>query len=423
MHRSGCLRVSIRSATAAIAVLCMGQTPAPNEGALGTVEVTGAAGIVLPKLAVIPVTGEDAEIRDILKKDLDRIGLYDIAEEANMPAGPFGKDDPLEGKAWKAKGISYVVRARFNGSELEAQSWILAKGDDPVGTVKVKTVGRRGGHELADQILLSLTGRTGPFASRLAYAQRTKNGRQMVISDVDGAGKVPQGPSDDTSLSPAFGPNGELYYTISKNYAPFHLVKGTSATLIPIKEPGSVLSVAFSPDKSKMAVGIQNDKESKLFFAKPDGTELTPVPTEKFTLEKNPNRPVFGPMGKFAYVANINGIQRVIVDGKPVSPAGFHASAPTFCDSPQGLLVVFTVGVGSGADLIATDTSGGSVRRLTQGHGSNAYPACSPDGRLVAFFSTGSNGKSPALYALPLSYASRIRKLSDDYGDALAWSR
>jgi TolB protein len=73
--------------------------------------------------------------------------------------------------------------------------------------------------------------------------------------------------------------------------------------------------------------------------------------------------------------------------------------------------------------LIATDTSGGGVRRLTQGHGSNAYPACSPDGRLVAFFSTGANGKSPGLYVLPISNPSRIRKLADDHGDALAWAR
>ena len=82
-------------------------------------------------------------------------------------------------------------------------------------------------------------------------------------------------------------------------------------------------------------------------------------------------------------------VQRVYVDGKPVSPPGFMASAPVFCDTPQGLLLVYTVGVGSGADIIATDTSGGGLRRLTQHEGANTYAACSPDGRLVAFFSTG----------------------------------
>ncbi len=394
------------------------QTPPPNEGALGTVEVTGSAGIVLPKLAIVPVTGEDGETRDVLKKDLDRMGLYDVVDEAAMPAGPFAKDDPLEGKAWKGKGISFVVRARAVGSELEGQAWILGKGDDPVATVKVKGGGRSAAHELADQLLLSLTGRTGPFASRLAYAMRTPKGRQIVLTDVDGQNKVAHGSKDDTSLSPAFGPSGYLYFTVSKSFDPFRLAKGKDATEIPLKPVGSVLSVSFSPDKTKLAVAIMKDETSKIFTGKADGSDLTVLETAK-----QPNRPVLGPLGKIAYVASGGGTQRVYVDGQAVSPAGFHASAPTFCDSPQGLLVVFTVGVGSGADLVATDTSGGNVRRLTQGHGSNAYPACSPDGRLVAFFSTGANAKSPALYVLPLSYPTRIRKLADDHGESLAWAR
>lgn len=395
-----------------------GQTPAPNEGALGEVAITGAAGVVLPKLAVVPVTGEDGETRDILKKDLDRIGLYDVVEEASMPAGPFGKDDALDAKAFKGKGISFVVRAYSSGGNLEAQAWILAKGDDPVATVKVKAGGRYAAHELADQLLSSLTGRLGPFASRLAYAMRTTKGRQIVLADVDGQNKIPHGSKDDTALSPVFGPGGDLYFTVSKAYDPFRLAKGKSATEIPLKPPGSVLSVSFSPDKSKLAVAIMKDTTSQIWTGKPDGSELTVLETAK-----QPNRPVLGPLGKIAYVASGGATQRVYVDGQAVSPAGFHASSPTFCDSPQGLLVIFTVGVGSGADLVATDTSGGSLRRLTQGHGSNAYPACSPDGRLVAFFSTGPNAKSPALYVLPLSYATRIRKLAEDYGESLAWAR
>src|SRR6202035_221957 len=94
------------------------------------------------------------------------------------------------------------------------------------------------------------------------------------------------------------------------------------------------------------------------------------------------NHPVFGPTGKVAYVSG-SPVQRVTLEGgKPISPAGFMASAPVFCDTPQGLLLVYTVGVGAGADIIATDTSGGGLRRLTQHEGANTYAACSSDGRL-----------------------------------------
>ena len=60
--------------------------------------------------------------------------------------------------------------------------------------------------------------------------------------------------------------------------------------------------------------------------------------------------------------------------------------------------LLMAVGVGSGADIISTDTSGAGVKRLTQHEGANTYAACSPDGRLIAFFSTGKRkaGAAPA---------------------------
>lgn len=389
------------------------QTKAPPpEAELGTVEVTGSAGVALPKLALVP---EDAASAAILKKDLDRLGVWDVVDDL-----PFDKDVPLDAKLFKGKGLSYVVRARKDGDDLAGDVWLVGKGDDPVvkHAVPAGKDARRAAHALADKLVSALTGRAGPFDSHLAFTQRTGKGRQVFASDLDGLGKVAHGQADDTALSPAFGPNGEVWFTVSKSYDPFKLVHGPAATELWLGKPGSVLAVSFSPDRTKIAVSIMRDEASKLYRGNADGTELAPVETPAL-----PNRPVLGPLGKLAFVASGGGTQRVYVDGHAVSPAGFHASAPTFCDSPQGLLVVFTVGVGSGADLVATDTSGGNLRRLTQGHGSNAYPACSPDGRLVAFFSTGSNGKSPAMYTLPIANPTRIRKLSDEYGDSLAWAR
>ena len=109
------------------------------------------------------------------------------------------------------------------------------------------------------------------------------------------------------------------------------------------------------------------------------------------------------------------------IDGKPVSPAGFMASAPVFCDTPQGLLVIFTVGVGAGADIIATDTSGGGLRRLTQHEGANTYAACSPDGRLVSFFSTGKRGQGAGLFVMPIQRPWLAKKISGEVGDSLRW--
>jgi TolB protein len=143
------------------------------------------------------------------------------------------------------------------------------------------------------------------------------------------------------------------------------------------------------------------------------------------------NHPVFGPIGKMAYVAG-SPVQRIYVDGKAISPQGFMASAPVFCDTPQGLLVLYTVGVGAGADIVASDTTGGGIRRLTQHEGANTYVACSPDGRLVAFFSTGKRkhgdgGASPAqeagagLFVMPIARPWLAKKISTEVGESLRW--
>ena len=99
------------------------------------------------------------------------------------------------------------------------------------------------------------------------------------------------------------------------------------------------------------------------------------------------------------------------------------ASSPTFCRHPEGTRTVFAVGTGKRTEIVALlgERSGGLVR-LTNGKGNSSYPACSPDGRLVAFFSTRRTGEGPGLYVMRADgfYAKRISPLM---GDSLRWAR
>ncbi len=103
--------------------------------------------------------------------------------------------------------------------------------------------------------------------------------------------------------------------------------------------------------------------------------------------------PVFTPTGKLAFSGEGRYGQRIYVGGKAISPDGLFASAPTFCSHPDGVKAVYAVGVGKNTDLVASGETGGGLVRLTQNQGRNGYPACSPDGRLVAFFSTRTSGR------------------------------
>jgi len=177
-------------------------------------------------------------------------------------------------------------------------------------------------------------------------------------------------------------------------------------------------TLGFSSNDLQVGLGVRGGKtlSSRIYVGGADGSGLSAISTAPLA-----NHPVFGPGGKMAYVAGGPAGQRVFIDGKPISPAGFNASAPTFCETPEGLTVVFTVGVGNGADLVATDARGGNIARITQNQGANSYPACSPDGRLLAFFSTRKSDKGPGLYIVPLSNLFRVRRISSELGDSLRW--
>jgi len=80
---------------------------------------------------------------------------------------------------------------------------------------------------------------------------------------------------------------------------------------------------------------------------------------------------------------------------------------------------VYAVGVGGNRqDLVMSSESGQGISRLTQNQGSNSYPACSSDGRLLAFFST--RAKSPGIYLMSLKRWSTL-KLSNQDGESLRW--
>jgi len=402
---------------------------APDDSVLGTLDVNGGAGVApLPKLAVMPLvtTGEaDTTLQLVVKKDFDLSGQYDVVDDDAAPSGLYLHDSPVDVAAWRGKGISVLVRVLANKLpnnkiDMLGSLYLVGKGTpDAVFQHRMEvdaTVVRTSAHRMTDALIGALTGRPGGFASHMVWSGRVGRNRQIFGIDADGFNLHVESPDGDTAIAPAFGPHGEVYYAISHDYSPFRLAHGRAAAAVALALPGSVFGLAFSADRTKLAVSVADEGTSRIYVGNANGSELKAMSTAPLA-----NHPVFGPGGKMAYVAGGTAGQRVYVDGKAISPAGFNASAPTFCDSPSGLLVVFTVGVGKGADLVATDPRGGNIQRITQNQGANSYPACSPDGRLLAFFSTRKSDKGPGLYVVPLAGVWRARRITAELGDSLRW--
>ncbi len=426
----------------------------PDESILGTVEVNGSAeGLPpLPKMGVVPVvpTGlADTLVRLVVVRDMDLSGQFEVMKDDLAPPGPFTHTTPLDLGAWREHGAEYVVRVfsqpAANDStktELVGEAYLTPAAAQASAARKAATAPvaepkpafrtvvptattelRAASHRLVDQLLGALTGRPGGFASEMTYAEIVGRWRRIFEIDADGFNLRTTGPAEATAISPAFGPGGQIYYALSADYSPFRLAFGPNGTTVPVNAPGSIMGLAFSADRARLALTVMDQGRSQLWVGTPD--KLQPMPSPPFA-----NHPAFGPLGKIAYVAGAP-VQRVYIDGKPISPPGFMASAPVFCDTPQGLLVIYTVGVGAGADIISSDTNGGSIRRLTQHQGANTYAACSPDGRLVAFFSTGkrrgpatqgaSDDASAGLFIMPIQRPWLAKKISSEVGESLRW--
>ena len=398
--------------------------PPSPEDVLGNMVVVAGAGRPLPKIGIQPSLASDIEdvtLRSVVQGDLDLCGEFEVLPDSAAPTGLYLTDTPVDIKAWAAKGVESVVKVTGKKSgknqvELRAQAFFVRQGATPVFD-KVFTVPanhvREESHRLADLVIGALTGQNGGFASHMAFASGAGSTRRVFTIDADGHDAKAISPLGATALTPAFGKNGELYYTASVGNDVYRIFGPSGAPVgLPVK--GSVYGLAFSRDKSQVALSIGVDSTLKVFLG-PDFAGIKPASTVGLALH-----PTFTPSGKLAFSGEGKFGQRVYVDDKPITPEGIFASSPVFCNHPDGVRTVFAVGVGQDSDLVSTGERGGGLTRLTQNQGKNSYPACSPDGRLIAFFSTRTSGQGPGLYIMRID-GMRPKRISTLLGDTLRW--
>ena len=403
----------------------------PNEDLLGEFVVTGVVEENIPKLAILPSLAPDLEdvvVRSVVRRDFELTGMFDVIDDAKAPPGLYGFDDPVDIAAWRKLGPEAIVKvaARKHQSgkiQVFGLAYFLTVGKDPVyeKTLLVEPeLVRETAHRITDALLGALTGRPGGFASRFSFAAKWGRNHRVFTMDADGHDLTPVSDAKVTSIAPSWGAHHQLFYLRSENYAPFKLFRYENKKHSPVDLPfkTSIYSVAFNKDYSKMAIAVAENNGSSIYTANPDGSGLTKASTTPLS-----THPVFSPSGKLAWIggsATKSSSQRVYVDGKAVSPPGFTAAAPVFCDTEDGVKLVYAVGVGNDSqDLVISAEMGQGIARLTQGQGSNSYPACSPDGRMLAFFSTRNNNKG--LYMMSLKRW-RTQKVISQYGESLRWA-
>jgi TolB protein len=406
--------------------------PAPaDESVLGEFVVTGTQQEKLPKIAVLPSLSpelEDVIVRGVVRRDFELTGLFEVISDSKAPPGLYGFDDPIDLEAWKKLGAEAIVKVAARAAstpgkiEVLGLAYFLNVGKEPVYQKKLivqKNEARVTGHRITDALLGALTGRPGGFASEFTFSARWGKNRRIFRMDSDGNALLPLSDPADHAIAPTWGPAHSLYYLVSKNYAPYqlHMFTGGVHKPVPLPFKTSLYGVAFDSTNTRMALAVSDASKSAIFVGNIDGSQMKRVSTTELA-----THPVWSPSGKLAWVGGDakKGTQRIYVDDKPVSPSGFTAAAPVFCDTEDGVRLVYSVAVGGDRqDLVMSSEEGRGISRLTQMQGSNTSPACSRDGRLLAFFST--RNKQPGIYLMSLKRFSS-QQISSQMGEALRWA-
>lgn len=358
-------------------------------GQVTTVTVQGGSRGLF-KIAVAPPLGDSqiaSQIVDTASRDFTLSSMFQVLDPKSFTANLTQEGLTIEPSSWRNIGAEGVVKGstqnRGSTVHVELRLFVVSRGGNEVLKKEYDVAPnaiRSAVHQFDNEVVKWFTGTAGSFGGRLVFSATTGRGQKGIFSiESDGQGLGRLQTASNVALAPAIGPGG-VYYAGGLADGSYQLFKvGNPAAVL--KHAGLVFGVAFGG--GKMALVISQNGQSDIWTGSPDGSNLTKVTSGGLN-----THPAFGPGGQLAYVSNSGGNPQIYVDGKRASFRGTYNMAPVWCNDPEGLKILFMGRDGATWDIFSSDPGGGSVKRLTQDQGSNTYPACSPDGRMIAFFST-----------------------------------
>lgn len=350
------------------------------------VSATGNRQMTLSILAPLPLSGPAdpkvaSDIAAIFKQNMTMTGLFKVVME-EMGTVATNPDLLLKSNYISAGGaITFELRLVElpSGRELFAKRYSSSSQDL-----------RRVIHTFSDEILNTLTGERGPFATKLAYVSAAGGNKEIYLMDWDGHNSRKLTTNGSINLYPDFSPSGkELIYTSYKNGKPDlyrrELFTGSEAKVT--TAPGSNITAAFSPNGDSIALAMSKDGNSEIYQITKDGRELA-------RLTRNPAieiSPAWSPDGNsIVFVSDRLGKPQIFImkaDGSDVrrlTMNGAYNVSPRW--SPKGDKIVFCRRNGGDFNIFTINPDGSEERQLTT-EGNNEYPRWSPDGRFIVYSS------------------------------------
>lgn len=246
-------------------------------------------------------------------------------------------------------------------------------------------------HQIADDIVLQLTGQAGIASTQILFINKSKN---LALMDADGDNTRQITNNKSLNLSPCWSPAGDKVAFISyvKNNPELVILNLENKETIRLsKIKATYSSPAWSPNGKKIAFTLIKDGNSDIYVMDNQGNNLKQL-TNNNSIDTSPS---WSPTGReIAFTSDRSGSPQIYImdnNGQNVHRLTYetkYSDSPVW--SPKGELIAFVSREKTGFHIYSIDINGENLQRLTDGRGSNENPSWSPDGSKLTFASSRS---------------------------------
>ncbi len=348
-------------------------------------------------------SGPDAEvlaalITDVLKNDLWMSGYFKVNIQFGAPQRATGASNGQNG------ALAYVTGSfdfdAGGGVTIRPSLVDRASGRTIIESDYPAQIGaeRRALHQIADDIVYSLTGEQGIATSKVAFVQEKQDGvKEIAVMDYDGHHIQTLTSDRSINLSPSWSPDGsKICYTSYKDETPYLYVTNLRTNMqYKLSDVHGLNSApAWSPDGKRIALTLSKDGNAEIYLLEVEQKKLRRL-TYNRAIDSSPS---WSPSNReMAFTSDRTGSPQIYImdkDGlnvRRLTYEGGYNDSPAW--SPRGDKIAYVSRTASGFDIYTIDATGENKMRLTDSSSANEDPSWSPNGFSLIFSSTRSGGK------------------------------
>lgn len=328
------------------------------------------------------------EAAGIMRRDFMLFPGYTVVGPSDVRHDLAAEGMGIDTSRWAALDVRGVIKGRIDGNSVEMRFYrVTSSAPSLTHTYSGgRSEHRKFMHDFGNKVLEHLTGKAGPFGTKLTFAKRQGPGKKDIyVSDMDGFGAGKLSGGGGVNMLPAFDSSGRVWFTrLTPTGTYITHNRANNRRVI----SGDGLNMAPSVCGGRVYFSSSRSGNSEIYSARLDGSDLKRLTTHN-AIDVSP---ACGPRGQVAFVSSRHGspqIWTMNADGsnqRRVTYRGSHNQTPAICQDPSQPLIAFT-GRDGNLDVFIVNYQTQEYTRVTQGQGNNKDPAFSPDCRMISFVS------------------------------------